>query len=287
MLFPRPGFFYIDGTLGLASHSRRILDAAPGASLVAFDRDPEAIVRARAALAGFGDRVLIHNADFKEWADRALPSMPLGGCLLDLGLSSLQIEGSGRGFSFRVDEPLDMRMDPGASQTAAGILNAAPEMELQRIFRDLGEVPFWRRLARAIVDRRRQHRFERTGDLVDVIGAAAPYRGRSHNPATLPFMALRIAVNGELEGLDVFLRDVAARLAPTGRIVVLSYHSLEDRIVKNVFRDLARAEDSPFTLLTKKPLRPSDEEIRANPRSRSAKLRAIARLAESGDEVPE
>lgn len=279
LLCPRPGYYYIDCTLGLGSHARAILESAPGTALVAFDRDADSISLASAALSDLAPRLATHRADFKEWRRFEMPSLPFGGCLIDLGLSSYQLEGSGRGFSFLRDEPLDMRMDARAGPTAADLLNEAPREELERIFRDLGEVRFWRRLARAIVDRRRARAVRTTGDLVDAVRSVAG-RGRTHHPATLPFMALRIAVNGELEGLGVFLREAASELAPGGRIVVISYHSLEDRIVKQTFRDMARGAIG-YEILTKKPVVAGEDERRRNPRSRSAKLRALARTADS------
>lgn len=291
LLCPRPGYFYIDCTLGLGSHARHILESAPGAVLVAFDRDGDAIAIATESLKEFAPRLSIYHADFKEWLRHPLPALPFGGCLIDLGLSSHQLEASGRGFSFLRDEPLDMRMDAREGRTAAEILNDEEPAELERIFRDYGEVPFWRRLVQAIVATRRLRAFSHTGDLVEVIHSVAGRR-RHHHPATLPFMALRISVNGELSGLADFLRGAAAKLAPTGRAVVISYHSLEDRVVKNAFRDLARSRgergERLYELLTKKPLGAGDEERASNPRSRSARLRALARCGErSGDAAEE
>jgi len=276
LLDPRPGHFYLDGTVGAGGHARLLLEAAPGSVLVGFDRDPSALDSAAAVLGEFGPRAVLIRDDFKNWRRHDLPPLPLGGCLLDLGLSSLQIESSGRGFSFLRDEPLDMRMDPSAPVTAADLLNGSSAEDLQRMFSDYGEVPFARRLAAEIVVRRRRTPFARTPELLDAISAVAPRRGRTHHPATLPFMALRIAVNGELEGLEAFLLDAAAELAPGGRLVVISFHSLEDRIVKHTFRRIA-APGSEYTVLTRKPVVAGSEERARNPRSRSAKLRALLR----------
>ncbi len=275
LLDPRPGYFYFDGTIGTGAHSRLILESAPGSIVFGFDRDADALRIAESNLSEFESRVILHHDDFKNWRHYEMPDRPFGGCLLDLGFSSVQIESSGRGFSFSRDEPLDMRMDIRHGRTGADILNELPAHELVRIFQEYGEVPFSRRLAAEIVARRGRRSFARTADFLEAIFTVA-HPHRWHHPATLPFMALRIAVNGELDGLDVFLRDVAAAVTISGRVVVISFHSLEDRIVKHTFRSLA-PRGSEFTILTKKPIVAGDEERANNPRSRSAKLRALRR----------
>ncbi|MEW6363755.1 MAG: 16S rRNA (cytosine(1402)-N(4))-methyltransferase RsmH [Acidobacteriota bacterium] len=281
LLHPRPGYFYIDGTLGTGAQARRLLEHAPDTVLVGFDRDADSIALATSELEPFGSRAVIIHDDFKNWRRHEMPRLPLGGCFLDLGISSCQLDRSGRGFSFSRDEPLDMRMDPRSGPTAAELLNTAAPEELERIFREYGEVPFARRLSTGIVRRRHARPFAGTADFLDAIYAITGRRWRrSLNPATLPFMAVRIAVNGELVGLSEFLHDVADALAASGRLVVLAYHSLEDRIVKQTFRQLAGTPH--YELLMKKPLIAGAAERARNPRARSAKLRALGRT-----DVPE
>jgi 16S rRNA (cytosine1402-N4)-methyltransferase len=277
MLAVKPNGFYVDGTLGLGGHASEVLrQSAPDGTLLAVDRDEEALAQARERLAAYAGRARLVHADW-----RALPAL-LGdqrpdGVLLDLGVSSLQLDTPERGFSFRTDGPLDMRMDRGAGPTAADVVNRLPERELADLIYAYGEEPASRRIARAIVQARQKAHLRTTGALAQVVRAAA---GRSRkkglDPATLTFQALRIHVNRELDGLGAALRAIAARLAPAGRLVVIAFHSLEDREVKNAFRDLGR---EGFTVLTKKPLRPSEEESARNPRARSARLRALARAA--------
>ena len=281
-LQPRAGAVYVDGTLGEAGHSRAILEGSePSGRIFGFDRDPEALVLAKEALHPYGGRAVLMHASYRE-AGVALSDMaPRGvsGVLLDLGVSSRQLEASARGFSFQTQGPLDMRMDPRESTTAADLVNRLPEQELARILFEYGEERYSRRIARAIIRRRETGPILTTQALVDVIRAAVPrayLRGRLHF-ATRTFQALRIVVNHELEHLATSLPMLAGLLAPGGRLVILSFHSLEDRIVKQGFRALGRDQGGDFLILTKRPIPPSREECLANPRARSAKLRVLAR----------
>jgi len=243
---------------------------------VGLDADPRALELAAARLAPFGGRFTLLNRNFGDLAELDLE--PVDAIVFDLGLSSMQLESSGRGFSFRADEPLDMRFDPQAEQaTAAELLNTLPEADLERILREYGEEPRARRLARTIAQRRHDRPLQTTTDLVAAVSAAlGPARGRIH-PATRTFQALRIAVNDELQALQAGLDAAVHLLQPHGRLAVISFHSLEDRIVKWRFRGYA--DDGLVRILTRKPVTPMDEEARANPRARSAKLRVVERLA--------
>ncbi len=284
------GGLFVDATLGLGGHAEAILEASPSARVLGIDRDPEARAPAAERLARFGDRVEILAGNFRELARVAGDRAPFAGVLADLGVSSLQLDRAERGFSFRGDGPLDMRMGP-EGQTARDLVNEESEAELEAILREYGEEPEARRVARAIVAARRERPIDTTRELAEVVRRAkrAPRGEERIDPATRAFQALRIAVNEELEAVGELL-DQAVRLLDTeGRLVVISYHSLEDRIVKNRFRDLARGEVDPITgrtlgetrileVLTKKPLRPSEAEVDANPRARSARLRAARRL---------
>jgi 16S rRNA (cytosine1402-N4)-methyltransferase len=278
LLAVRPDGVYVDGTLGLGGHAAQILRrSAPGGRVIAFDKDAEALALAREALSLFGERARFVHADFRE-APRVLDEELVDGVLLDLGVSSLQLDAPERGFSFRTDGPLDMRMDQGQGPTAADLVNRLPEDELANVIYRYGEERASRRIARAIASARKRKHFETTAELAAVVRRAA---GRSRrpglDPATRTFQALRIVVNEELEGLEKALADLAARLKPGGRLVVIAFHSLEDRAVKQTFRDLAKG--GGHTLVTKKPVRPSEAETRENPRSRSARLRALAKEA--------
>jgi 16S rRNA (cytosine1402-N4)-methyltransferase len=273
----RPGGFYVDGTVGLGGHAAEVLRrSSPGGRLLGLDRDEDALAVARERLAAFGDRVRLAHGDW-----RALPEVLAGerpdGVLLDLGVSSLQLDTAERGFSFRAEGPLDMRMDRSSGPTAADLVNRLPERELADVIYRYGEEHASRRIARAIVRAREKAHLRTTGELAAVVRrAAGRARKRGLDPATLTFQALRIAVNRELDGLGEALAAIARRLAPEGRLAVIAFHSLEDREVKNAFRALAR---DGFTLLTRKPVRPTEEEARANPRARSARLRTLARAA--------
>jgi 16S rRNA (cytosine1402-N4)-methyltransferase len=279
----RSGRLYVDGTVGEGGHAAAILDRlGPEGELWGLDRDPYVLQAAAARLAHHTSRFqLFHRsyAQLGELLDSARLS-GVAGILLDLGLSAFQLQESKRGFSFAGDEPLDMRFNPeGPGPTAAGVLNRASQAELERIFREYGEEPRARRLARLVVQERRRQSFQTTGQLVKVMEQAqgpGGRRGRLH-PATRVFQALRIAVNLELEELAVFLEHAPAWLEPGGRLVVISYHSLEDRLVKHRMAAWERA--GVMVRLTRKPLTPTAAEIKANPRARSAKLRVAERLA--------
>ncbi len=278
-LLPRGwvGFRAVDCTVGGGGHSFALLErSAPDGRLVGLDADPGALELAANRLAPFGRRVRLLNRNFGELAELDLE--PVDGIVFDLGLSSMQLESSGRGFSFRNDEPLDMRFDPTTdTPTAADLLNSLPEGELERLLREYGEEPRARRVARTIVQRRVARPFRRTGDLVAaVIVALGPARGRIH-PATRTFQAVRIAVNDELRSLETGLEAAVRLLKPGGRIAVISFHSLEDRIVKWRFRHWAEEGEPRLTILTRKPLVPDTAEVRLNPRARSAKLRVAER----------
>jgi 16S rRNA (cytosine1402-N4)-methyltransferase len=274
------GGLFVDCTVGLGGHARALLEA--GASrVIGLDRDTDALAIAADSLAGFGDRVELVHADYRSIGDvlAARGIQTIDGALADLGVSSLQFDAEGRGFSFRRDEPLDMRMDRSTGPTAADLLRDAGEVELANVIFEFGEERHSRRIARAIVDTRGRQPIATTGQLAEIVRRAVPTRGWQRiDPATRTFQALRIWVNRELDGLDTFLRDIVKRLRDGGRVVVISFHSLEDRIVKHTFRALERAE-ALVRVLTKRPVGPGDDEIARNPRARSAKLRAAERLA--------
>ena len=293
-LAPERGGLFVDATVGLGGHSEALLSASPEVQLIGIDRDPEALARAGARLAPFGSRVRLVHANFQSF-EQALAGLGVrggvAGVLADLGVSSLQLETPGRGFSFRFDGPLDMRM--GLSETtAADLVNQVSEGELETIFREYGEERQARRIARAIARSREERPIETTGELRRLIAEAKGPRWVHEeriDPATRAFQALRIAVNRELAGLDRFIDEAVKLMEADGRLVVISYHSLEDRIVKNTLRDLARGEIDPVTgrshsesqlieVLTRKPVRPAEAEVDFNPRARSGKLRAARRL---------
>ena len=290
LLAPGPGKRYLDGTLGGGGHSEGLLKA--GAQVIGFDQDPQAIAFATERLASFGERVQVVHANFAE-AGEVLDRLGIArvdGALLDIGVSSWQLDMPERGFSFQTDGPLDMRMDPSGPVTAAEIVNTASAEELGRLLWTLGEEPASRRIAAEIVRRRVQHPLETTFDLVAAVEKVAPRRGRSH-PATKVFQALRIAVNRELEVLSTALATISGRLNPGARFAVITFHSLEDRIVKNFFKLRAtewldriewpeprRNPEFQFRMLTPKPVVASEEEQSRNPRSRSAKLRAVEQV---------
>jgi 16S rRNA (cytosine1402-N4)-methyltransferase len=283
-LAPAAGGIYCDATLGLGGHSAAILQrSAPDGRLVGIDRDADAITQARAHLAGFGERATLVHGRFG--AIRSLlenAGVPqVDGCLVDLGVSSMQLDRADRGFSFRRNGPLDMRMDQSQGETAADFLRRADEEELERILRDLGEERFARKLARTIVEARDQIDLSTTSALSELVSRAIGRRERHKDPATRTFQALRIVLNDELGELERFLAEVPAFLRPGGRLVIITFHSLEDRMVKRRFRALAgrdSAEPASVRLLTKHVVTASDEERAHNPRSRSAKLRAVERL---------
>ncbi len=273
-LQPRGGedFRALDCTLGAGGHATGLLErSSPDGHLVGLDADPVALELARARLATFGERVTLLQRNFGDLDELELE--PVNGMVFDLGLSSMQLDSSARGFSFRQDEPLDMRFDPTIDQpTAADLVNSLSEADLERIVRDYGEEPRARRVARALVRRRPM---QRTTELVDAVTAAlGPARGRTH-PATRTFQALRIAVNDELGALERGLDAGVHLLRPGGRMAVISFHSLEDRIVKWRFRGWA--DQGLVRVLTKKPVQPASQETVRNPRARSAKLRVAER----------
>jgi 16S rRNA (cytosine1402-N4)-methyltransferase len=290
----RPGKVYVDGTLGGAGHARDILERnAPDGLLIGLDQDADAVANARVALAGQAERVRVFHLNFVH-----LPEvmMQLGlpgadGILLDLGISLHHLQGSGRGFSFMRDEPLDMRMDIRTAPTAADLVNRLKEDELQRIFQEYGEERWSGRIARRIIHARRRQPIRSSDELARIVRAAVPGAGRQRvHPATRVFMALRIAVNDELNRLAELLDRVPKLLNPGGRLCVLSFHSLEDRIVKQRLKAMEKyGRDEPWQqaasgaegclrILTRKVIRPRPDEIAANPMARSTKLRAAERI---------
>jgi 16S rRNA (cytosine1402-N4)-methyltransferase len=279
-----PGGTYCDATIGLGGHASAILDrSAPGGRLIGLDRDPEALAVARARLAPFGDRVTLVHAPFSRLrlvlAD--LGAGPLDGLVADLGVSSPQLDNAERGFSFQRSGPLDMRMDQTRGQTAAELLAQISQADLERVLRDYGEERFAGRIARHITEARARSALDSTGGLATIVAGAVP-RGKQHkNPATRTFQALRIAVNRELEELEALLDEAPACLRPGGRLCVISFHSLEDRMVKRRFRALSDPSGSGPTLriLNKRIIVASDEEQDRNPRARSAKMRAAERVS--------
>ena len=279
-LRPERGGLYVDCTVGLGGHTRALLEAG-ATRVIGVDRDEDALARARMALAPWHDRVELVHADYRS-LDAVLEARNIDrvdGALADLGVSSLQFDASGRGFSFQRDEPLDMRMDRSAGETAAELVARTSERDLADVIFQYGEERFSRRIARAIVDARAESPIDRTGRLASIVRHAVPRRGYTRiDPATRTFQALRIWVNRELDGLDRFLEAAARRLRAGARLVVITFHSLEDRIVKHTFRALQQT-DALVEVLTKKPIIPGDAEVERNPRARSAKLRAAERMA--------
>ena len=276
-LAPSRGGVFVDCTVGLGGHARAVL-AAGATRLIGIDRDTEALRRSGAALAEWGDRVELVHADYRELPrlldERGIAA--IDGAVADLGVSSMQLDEPGRGFSFQRDEPLDMRMDRSCGATAAERLAEADEVELADVIFHYGEERRSRAVARAIVAARRVAPVETTAQLASIVRRVVARSGRI-DPATRTFQALRIWVNAELEGLESVLRAACARLGPGGRLVLMTFHSLEDRPVKHTLRAIA-AESEAFRVLTKKSIVPGDEEIRQNPRARSARLRAIERV---------
>ncbi len=291
LLRPQPNGRYLDATLGAGGHTAGILQtSAPTGRILAFDRDPEAIAFARQQLAIYGDRVTYVNASYAAMGQLAPANgfTALDGILLDLGLSSRQLESAERGFSFMKDGPLDMRFDPTQGETAADLINNLSETELADIFWKYGEERRSRRLARAIVNNRP---FTHTRQLADLVAAQVKGRERIH-PATRIFQALRIATNHELEAVETGIPAAIGLLKPGGRIAVISFHSLEDRFVKQLFRRLSQSCTCPpqqpvctcggkatLRLITRKAMKASEAEIQQNPRSRSARLRVAEKMA--------
>jgi 16S rRNA (cytosine1402-N4)-methyltransferase len=290
LLAPRAGALILDATCGGGGHAEAILKT--GADVLGIDQDPDAIAQATQRLSEFGNRVTLRQENFR-YADRVLNEFgvrEIGGAIFDLGVSSRQLENAERGFSLMRNGPLDMRMDPRAERTAGEIINSYSEEELTRLFRELGEEPAARRIATAIVKQRKTTPFRETLPLARMIEKIVGRHGKRH-PATQVFQALRMEVNDELGALDEGLRIIVERLEAGARIAVISFHSLEDRIVKNFFRDRSREYfDSPewpeprpnekrdLLLITPKPIEPGQNEQRFNPRARSAKLRVAEKL---------
>ncbi len=274
----QPDGFYIDATLGAGGHAEEILRRLERGKLLGIDRDRAALAVVRERLTSFGEKLIAMHGDFAQIdALHAASGLPLAdGLLADLGMSSLQLEDASRGFSFNVPGPLDMRMDPSTGASAADLVNRMSERELADLIFKLGEERHSRRIARAIVKGRP---YRLTTELAQVVTRAIPYRTalRHIHPATRTFQALRLGVNHELECLESLLARALGVLKPGGRVVILSFHSLEDRMVKRAFQ--AWQHQGQARILTRKVVRPSEEEVRANPRSRSAKLRAAERVA--------
>jgi len=284
------GGVFLDATIGGGGHAVRLLEAGPDVRVIGIDQDPEAIEASRARLSEYGDRVELRQGNFRdlERLEGDTEIRDLAGALMDLGVSSHQIDTTARGFSFRPGTSLRMRMGgtTGDREPAADLLNAAPEHELGRVFREYGDERRWRALAREVVRRRKTRPFHMSDDLVAALTAVLGRRATEREKARL-FQAVRIAVNDELDALREGLESVRERLAVGGRLVVISYHSLEDRIVKQTFREWAAACICPPGLpecrcrgeplgrvLTRRPVRPADDETARNPRARSARLRA-------------
>lgn len=294
-LQPQPGGTYLDGTLGGAGHARLILEASGETGrLIGLDRDPDALQHAQRILSTFGDRAILRQGNFSN-AGEILATLGISGVdgiLLDLGVSSYQLDEGGRGFSFRVDAPLDMRMGPDARSTAAAVVNNAEAADLARIFRDYGEERWAKRIARRIVEARSRTPIETTRELAALVKAAIPAARQPPkiHPATRVFQALRIYVNEELDHVARGVADGIDLLKPGARMVVISFHSLEDRIVKRFFQQEARGCVCPpklpmcacgrsprVEILARKAVKATAEEITANPRARSAVLRAVRR----------
>ncbi len=298
LLAPRSGKTYVDATLGAGGHAREILEtSAPDGVVVGCDRDPAALALAREELAEFGDRVVFVHSRISELPDKLaeLETIPVQGILVDLGLSSMQVDDPDRGFAFSRPGPIDMRMDPSDGPTALELIRESGTDELTAILRDYGEERFAPRVAKALSEAARAGRLGTTRDLAEVVRSAIPAKAARHqsiHPATRTFQALRIAVNRELEELDAFLAAFPDLLAPGGRMVAISFHSLEDRRVKRRLRELAWSSSLPpayaeaagerihpiCRTLTSKPKTPAPAEVRQNPRARSAKLRACEKL---------
>ncbi|HVR30895.1 MAG TPA: 16S rRNA (cytosine(1402)-N(4))-methyltransferase RsmH [Thermoanaerobaculia bacterium] len=295
-LDPGRGGIFVDATVGLGGHALHLVSRYPEVRLFGIDRDAEALAEARLRLEPFADRVVLargENARLEELLDEAGIDR-IAGLYADLGVSSLQLEKAERGFSLQRDGPLDMRMGVGGGGlTARDIVNGYPEAALEQIIRDYGEDQEARRIARALIRERSQVVIETTFQLRDIVHRAKRGDGgkgrRRIDPATKVFQALRIEVNQELQQLETLVRQGLKRLESAGRLVVISYHSLEDRVVKNILRDAERGDVDPVTgrsrsetqvleVLTKKPVRPSEAEVARNPRARSARLRAARRL---------
>jgi 16S rRNA (cytosine1402-N4)-methyltransferase len=293
LLAPERGGFFVDATVGAGGHARALVEAGPGIRLLGLDRDPEALALARERLAEFGDRVELVEANFGD-LESVLEGRPApDGILADLGVSSMQLEQASRGFSFRRDGPLDMRMSR-SGRSAAEVVATASVEELSRIFFEYGEERMANKIARAILEERSREPITTTRQLSRIVARVKGDREKI-DPATRVFQALRIEVNEELQALSRFLAAAVEKLNAEGRIAVIAYHSLEDRMVKETFRRESGACLCPpklpicvcgarraVTLLTRRPVRPSEAEVRRNPRSRSARLRAAEKVSAAG-----
>lgn len=304
-LAPERGGVFVDVTVGLGGHAEALLERGPDTRLVGIDRDPHALSACRDRLARFGDRIRLVHGRFSELERLLKPELEdlgvdgVAGILADLGVSSMQLDAGERGFAFAHDAPLDMRMDPtsnvalgsGPAVTARTIVNREPEEVLTTILKTYGEERHARRIARAIVRERLEKPIETTAELATLVERVKPTPPgpRRRHPATQTFQALRIEVNREIEEVEALVDEAVSMLEPDGRMAIISYHSLEDRVVKNGLRDLARGLVDPVTgqtqadtrmleVLTKKPIRPQDDEVARNPRARSARLRAGRRI---------
>ena len=288
----RPDGIYVDGTVGGAGHSREIAKRlTAGGQLIGFDRDPDAVAAATERLAGYPATVVHHNYDEMQTVLTEMGLAPVDGVLLDLGVSSFQLDTAERGFTYREDDaPLDMRMDQRNEQTAKDIVNTYSEMELYRIIRDYGEDRFAKNIAKHIVQARQKKEIETTGELTEIIRASIPAKVRATggHPAKRTFQAIRIELNRELDVLEDSIDTMIERLAPGGRLSIITFHSLEDRIVKNRFRTNENpcicppdfpvcvcGRKSRGRVITRKPILPTDQEMEENPRSKSAKLRVF------------
>ena len=293
LLAPRPGTRFLDCTFGGGGHARALLEAAPGVHVTALDRDPEARGRAAGLSGEFGDQLEFVAMNFGDLASSELTGFD--GVLFDFGVSSFQLDDPARGFSFRADEPVDMRMNPGEGISAAAFLETADEADIVRAVRDYGEERYWRRVVRAILAARGSGRLQRTGSLADLVAGAVPVNPRARtsiHPATRTFQGIRVEVNDELSAIERGLPAAFDRLLAGGVLAAISFHSLEDRIVKRFTRHVAgrpehgrdsRPQESRIRLaelLTTKPVRPGEVECGANPRARSSRLRAVRKLAE-------
>ncbi|CAB3391776.1 16S rRNA (cytosine(1402)-N(4))-methyltransferase RsmH [Kyrpidia spormannii] len=299
ILQPRPGGLYVDGTVGGGGHAQAILEAsAPDGRLIGIDQDDEALTASKERLTRYGGRVTTVKGNFRHikeilWSLGVIEGVD--GILLDVGLSSPQVDEAERGFSYRLDAPLDMRMDLSETLTARDIVNSWPEAELARVVRDYGEERWAGRIAKAIVKRRQRQAIETTGELAELVKEAIPAASRRHgpHPARRTFQALRIAVNDELGALEEGVKGALDVLRPGGRLAVIAFHSLEDRIVKRILAEEARSCICPpqapvctcgrrprVRLIGRRPIVPGPEELARNPRARSAKLRGAERLAQ-------
>ena len=301
-LAPRDGGRYLDGTLGMGGHTERILQSAPGCTVLGLDQDESALALAADRLGRFGSRVIARHSRFADFAGQldALGWDAIDGALIDIGVSSMQLDTPGRGFSFLHDGPLDMRMDATGGETgqavppASKLVNQAPFDVLKEIIFKAGEEPQAGRIARAVIEARERKPIETTGELAAIVEKAYPAKWRAtarNHPATRTFQALRVTVNNEFGQLTKFLHGIVPRLAPGARLVVISFHSLEDRIVKHFFRDEAQGCRCPrhvpvcicnhvpsLEILTRKPVTATGAELAANPRASSAKLRAAKKV---------